>query len=348
MKSLQAKFKTFAQYVEKSSTILLITDVEGMVVYANKAIEEKTGYTVAEIVGKKCSYKQFLNIVELQKMPSVGRVCAFTKSGKYYQMNLYTVPLLDTKKNIKYFVGIVPALESVSFVREFMSIFSPVHLYSSSVCTYFLKNFAPSKQINFDINFITLLERSLIKPERKKFIEREVDALLIQNAQCDTEAFHVLYTKYSQFILNYFLRRTSNFSTAEDLTQETFILGFTHLQNFSITNASYQSYLFRLAHNVLVSFYRREHKNISIDENEYFDRGSVNSVDQYVFEKEIWSCMKKYVSDIEARVLLLYYKKEKSVKEISQMLGKSENAIKLYLSRSRKKLIHPFTDEGFL
>jgi len=45
-------------------------------------------------------------------------------------------------------------------------------------------------------------------------------------------------------------------------------------------------------------------------------------------------------------ILLLYYQKAFSIKEIAKITGKSENAVKLILSRTRKELAnHPYLQD---
>jgi len=44
------------------------------------------------------------------------------------------------------------------------------------------------------------------------------------------------------------------------------------------------------------------------------------------------------LSPSEKEIMLMRYRDEMSIKEISQKLNKSENAVKLILSRARKKL----------
>ena len=47
-----------------------------------------------------------------------------------------------------------------------------------------------------------------------------------------------------------------NKEIAEDLMQQTFLKAFQHLQEFEVRDASYLTYLLKIAHNTLVNYYR--------------------------------------------------------------------------------------------
>ncbi|PIT86329.1 MAG: RNA polymerase subunit sigma-24, partial [Candidatus Magasanikbacteria bacterium CG10_big_fil_rev_8_21_14_0_10_43_6] len=71
-------------------------------------------------------------------------------------------------------------------------------------------------------------------------------------AQQDGAAFGALYSKYYHRIFHYFYERVlKQRGVAEDLAQETFLRAFRHVTFFEHKNASYYTYLLRIAHNVL-------------------------------------------------------------------------------------------------
>ncbi len=371
MTRLEERYTVFSQYIEKSEGTLLLTNKAGVVVYANRSVENLTGYEVPEVIGKKPGelwgghmqktfYKNLWDTISIEQKPFTGRVKNKIKNGAFIIQHLYIIPLIDSQGEANYFMQVSPhhlsGISSKTFESDFFSSFSQTQ--SPMMIQFLLKWLSAPTKGDFRIHSFlkecyqpemtlsTLLYKALMQPEKEKFSVRSQDALHIQHAQSDPEAFNWLYLKYRPIIVHYFLRRCANASIAEDLTQETFIQAFTHIRTFHIENASYQSYLFRIAHNVLVSFYRRNHTEVTINENEDFDIVSNGSLEKQVYEEEIWESVEKYVSEIDAEILLLYYKEGKSVREISQILGKTENAVKLHLSRARKSLVTPFHDEG--
>jgi len=108
---------------------------------------------------------------------------------------------------------------------------------------------------------------------------------------------------------------------------------FMHLDSYRLTNASYKTYLFRIAHNLLVNYYRdsynQKHKYKAFDQ--------VHNIVHETDKHFLWEHM-RVLSEVHQHVLRMKYYYGYSVREIAQAIGKSENAIKLHLSRARKQL----------
>lgn len=163
------------------------------------------------------------------------------------------------------------------------------------------------------------------------------DTILIAKAKADAKAFGLLYSKYKKDIYRYFWYRV-NFSksTADDLTQETFFRAYKALPNFTIQQCAYLTYLLRIAHNLLANYYRsnkplslKNYKNISQE----YEQEIIRKLD---FETTIADIQK--LPKTQAEAIKLYYVQDQSIKEIALILNKSSNAVKLLLSRARKKL----------
>lgn len=166
---------------------------------------------------------------------------------------------------------------------------------------------------------------------------REEDRKLILDAQQDSKAFTRLYTKYWQDVRNYFLRHVGGDKTsADDLAQDTFFRALRYLPVFRIANASYRTYLLRIAHNLLVNFYRKK-KTASLEEAGKVHDKYAGKFQDVIARDNLWQSVKG-LSEIEQQVLKMMYQEELSAREISLLLNKTENAVKLVLSRARAKL----------
>ena len=90
---------------------------------------------------------------------------------------------------------------------------------------------------------------------------------LVIQAKSDPEAFGELYRRHVDRIYNYHYRHTSNRADAEDLTSRTFYRALRSLQSYRETGAPFQAWLYRIAHNLLVNWYRDHgnHPTISLD-----------------------------------------------------------------------------------
>lgn len=174
------------------------------------------------------------------------------------------------------------------------------------------------------------------------------DVDIIKRAKANSQIFEELYRKYADKVYNYFWYRTGHQKdVAEDLMQETFYRAFKHLSRFQIRGYSYLTYLLTIAHNILANYYRSK-KMIPLSElgeiGEDFDVPAeiTDSLERKVEAQALWRAIQD-LSSTERDALLMRYQKEMPIKDISRVMAKSENAVKLTLSRARKKLAqHPY------
>lgn len=163
------------------------------------------------------------------------------------------------------------------------------------------------------------------------------DIQLIENAKRDKEQFSFLYKKYFGKVYNYFWYRTGhNHDVSEDLTQETFVRAFNNLSEFQIKHASYFSYLLVIAHNLLVNYYRKP-KEASFGSEADIPVEVWGDIEEKDDVKLLWQAIQQ-LNYVERDALFLKYRKGYKTKEIAEIMDKTENAVKLILSRTRKKL----------
>lgn len=174
---------------------------------------------------------------------------------------------------------------------------------------------------------------------------QESDIGIIKRAKANSQIFEELYRKYADKVYNYFWYRTGHQKdVAEDLMQETFFRAFKHLNRFQIRGYSYLTYLLTIAHNILANYYRSQ-KMIPLSElGDDFDVPAevTDSLERKIEAEALWRAIQD-LSSAERDALLMFYQKEMPIKDISRVMARSENAVKLILSRARKKLAqHPY------
>jgi RNA polymerase sigma-70 factor (ECF subfamily) len=178
------------------------------------------------------------------------------------------------------------------------------------------------------------------------------DFFLIKQAKEQPAKYDFLYRKYADRVFNYFWYRTGhNKDLSEDLTQETFLRAFNDLKKFKYRGYSYFTYLLIIAHNLLVDYFRQP-KSLSIEDLSA-DVAPYEITGDLVRKSDAESLWRA-IQTLPPRhrdVLLMYYREGLSIKDIARVLNSSVNAVKLNLSRTRKKLIaHPYLQDivGFL
>jgi PAS domain S-box-containing protein len=114
---LAQDLKKFKLAVDDASDQVVITDSEGTVVYANKAVETITGFAPEEVIGKKAGalwkspmppdfYENMWDVIKNQKKVFNSEIQNKRKNGELYTARMNVSPVLDDKKNIIYFVSI--------------------------------------------------------------------------------------------------------------------------------------------------------------------------------------------------------------------------------------------------
>lgn len=337
----------------------LLTDTESRVLYASVALERRTGFAVAEIVGKKPGQLWGGNMrrpfyVSLwhtlgADQPFVGEVTNTKKNGAQHDEHIFILPIRNRFGKTVYFAEIHPELSDregeIAFGRTFLRRTQLMKQDREFFRWIFRalgtkQNDTESVVVPTSWDFqdaASFLEEVLVAPTEKQYARRREDALLITEAQKNPERFSELYGKYNGSVRQYFLRRLHGDGVvAEDLMQEVFARSFRYLPGFRMTNASYYTYLLRVAHNVLVNYYRSERLD-TVSFHEHEDMLGVDVAPLDVPEHSLDTLL-ACLSDTERRMMLYKYRDGLKSKEIGALIGKSENAVKLALSRVRRKL----------
>ena len=174
--------------------------------------------------------------------------------------------------------------------------------------------------------------------------EEEQD--LIARAKTDAEAFGDLYQRYVNRIYNYHYRHTSSRTEAEDLTSRTFYRALRSLHSYRETGAPFQAWLFRIAHNLVVNWYRdhANHPTVTMDGDDYtslraqmIPAEAAEGPEASLATKEQRVVLLRAVSRLpEERKTLIILKFVEGMTnvEIGEVLGRTEGAIKALYHRT--------------
>ncbi len=169
------------------------------------------------------------------------------------------------------------------------------------------------------------------------------DAVVIEQSKTDPKAYEHLYRKYADKVFNYFWYRTGHDKQlSEDLMQETFLRAFQQRERYKAKGYSYLTYLLTIAHNLLVDHYRKP-KSIPVEDlpTEAVPYEITEELASKSDAEALWRAMQTLPQQ-NRDALLMFYQDDKPVRDIAKVMGTTENAIKLNLSRTRKKLAgHP-------
>ncbi len=350
---------TLKETLDRIPGSLLITDTESRVVYASAALERRTGFAVAEIVGKKPGelwggkmrkqfYASMWEQIETKQQSFVGEVKNTRKNGVKQDEHIFIVPIRDSAGITEYFAEIHPELSGreseIDFGREFLKRTGMMR-QDADFFTWVFETLGRNKE---GVSFLdgasvwqgefrdaaSFLRETFIVPTEEKYLRRREDAVLIAEAQRNPEQFSGLYEKYVGVVREYFLRRLSgDEALSEDLAQEVFVRAFRYLPSFHMANASYATYLLRIAHNMLVNYYRQNRTLFVALSGQEVSTAVEAPVPPVGLEELLQG-----LTIVEQQVMLSKYRDGLKVRAIAERLGKTENAVKLILSRTRKKL----------
>lgn len=173
--------------------------------------------------------------------------------------------------------------------------------------------------------------------------ENGIKRLMQLAKEGDTEAFGRIYEIYFLPVFRYIYFRVQDRVEAEDLTQNVFLKIFNSIENFRVQDKSPLAYFFTVARNTVIDYWRKK-KNIAESDN---TKRIVNMPDSQKDPKKLLEEREKEETVLEAikhltedqqEVIVLKFIQGFSNKEISKILGKTEDAIRQIQCRSLRVL----------
>jgi RNA polymerase sigma-70 factor (ECF subfamily) len=174
----------------------------------------------------------------------------------------------------------------------------------------------------------------------------EIEKLVISSQKGDDASFSILFDYFYPRISRYVYFRVNN-EEAEDLISDIFLKIVSSLKKYHKNDkAKFSSWVFRIAHNTIIDFYRKKKEILRLTDPEtdesMFDvlDTSLNPHDASVQNEEhqkIREILKK-LPDIHREILELKFLEGFSNAEISQIIGKSEGNIRVIQLRALREL----------
>jgi RNA polymerase sigma-70 factor (ECF subfamily) len=173
--------------------------------------------------------------------------------------------------------------------------------------------------------------------------EKEADAELVRLAQDgDERAFQALVVKYQRRIARHVARYVRRASDVEDVVQDAFIRAYRGLASFR-GEASFYSWLYRIATNAAFSFLKKAAGEVEADErsDEGFEPGvsDEQSPERILLARQIGDAVERAMARLQpelAEALVLFEVEGKSYREIAQMLGTPIGTVRTRIFRARE------------
>ena len=165
---------------------------------------------------------------------------------------------------------------------------------------------------------------------------------LLQN---DNEeiAYKTLIDKHKVLAFNIALKITKNEQDSEEIVQDSFVKAFNGLSEFK-KDSQFSTWFYKIVYNTAISAIRRK-KIATVEINDSISGGFECNQIENVLENLNKSDRKMLIRDslsklneLDYTILSLYYYEELSLKQISKVIGKKRNYVKVLLQRARIKL----------
>lgn len=171
----------------------------------------------------------------------------------------------------------------------------------------------------------------------------EVATLVRMAQEGDTSSFGELYERFFDQIYRYVSFKTGSPSEAEDITGEVFVRMLESIHKFKWQGHPFSSWLFRIAHNLVVDHFRRNGKRnvVSLDNTTINVEAVAVDVDNHIDTEMSMDEVRKAMvglTGLQKEVISLRFAAGLSVAETAEAVGKKENAVKALQHAGLKKL----------
>lgn len=170
--------------------------------------------------------------------------------------------------------------------------------------------------------------RHRIRRESKRYVTNE-HTLLERAKQYDEAALGELYDRYAPRVYAYIYRRVSNAHLAEDLTGDVFVRVIQAIQAERFWHTSFQAWLYRIAHNLVVDYYRRKPPAVELELEERLvaTEGDLISAVVRRFSHQRLHAVISYLTPGQQQVLALRFGEGLKVREVADVMDKSVGAV---------------------
>lgn len=149
-----------------------------------------------------------------------------------------------------------------------------------------------------------------------------------------SENFVFLYDSYLDKIYRFLYFRTNHQETAEDLTSQTFLKALDKINSFDSSKGTFQSWLYRIAHNLLIDHYRVPRRNVDLDAAEHVasDSSPEQDTERELTIAQVQTLMSTLPEQAQELIILRVWE-ELPYSEIAKIMDKSEASLKMQFSR---------------
>jgi RNA polymerase sigma-70 factor (ECF subfamily) len=156
-----------------------------------------------------------------------------------------------------------------------------------------------------------------------------------------TDSIEIVYQLYINDLYKYLLQLSGSPQTAEDLVQDTFVKAYEKLESYK--GERVRAWLFRVAYNTYVDWYRKEKRQVQTDPDLLESMNSqieTSPEEHYLLQLTLanWFKVMNSLPEKSRQVVLFRDYYDLTYQEIADILDLNLTNIKVTLYRARKKI----------
>lgn len=160
---------------------------------------------------------------------------------------------------------------------------------------------------------------------------QEEKNLVSKACKGDKEAFTELYESHFDKIYRYVVVKIGNRAEAEDMTQQVFVKAYESIGSYQYQGVPFSAWLYRIAHNQIVDFIRKESKKPTVQLDESLpimgDSDPQGEVELKLNIEQVVIATRK-LTKAQREVISLRFAGGMSISEVASTMKRSENAVK--------------------
>jgi len=177
-------------------------------------------------------------------------------------------------------------------------------------------------------------------------------SLIAKAQQGDKAALETLIARYWQPVFRLACLKTGNGEDAQEITQETFLKAFRALPGYRETDASFKTYLGRIALNLITDFWRKKGRSPQVVALADFQEPLADPAplpEDSALSRERRESIARMVAMLPAeqrQAVELRIFAALSLQETAKAMGKTEAAVKMLQQRALRNLRRLFDEHG--
>ncbi len=159
--------------------------------------------------------------------------------------------------------------------------------------------------------------------------------------------FERIYSHFIDKLYRYFLFRTTSREVAEDLAGDALVKIYKNLRNTKLNEKSFFVWMYKIAKNLLIDYYRKSDKDRGVDfenikdgnlkDNNFFDISPFLKKELSFENDKLINSLNK-LTRLQKDVLMLKFVEDLDYRTIAKIFGKRQNTIRGIVFRALSKL----------